>query len=189
MLAKRLLSIIIAMSLLGCASEITVISSVPAPLIASMPFHAAVIIDNDLQGFQYNENIDGQANWSITVGPAAADLVRNIFTGLFAEVTFINSQEDSVDLNQIDLIVYPRLSRFEFDAPIRGNDIFAESWMQFTITAFDTSGNNTGEALITGYGRSEIFRDREGSVNEATQSALRDAGVNMIATLPNSLNL
>ena len=115
--------------------------------------------------------------------------MRNIFTGLFAEVTFINSQEDSVDLNQIDLIVYPRISRFEFDAPIRGNDIFAESWMQFTITAFDTSGNNTGEALVTGYGRSEIFRDREGSVNEATQSALRDAGVNMIATLPTSLNL
>lgn len=189
MFLKRLLTTLIAMSLLGCASEITVISNVPKPLIESMPYHAAVIIDNDLQGFQYNENIDGQANWSITVGPAASDLMRNIFTGLFAEVTFINSQEDSVDLNQIDLIVYPRISRFEFDAPIRGNDIFAESWMQFTITAFDTSGNNTGEALVTGYGRSEIFRDREGSVNEATQSALRDAGVNMIATLPTSLNL
>jgi hypothetical protein len=174
---------------LGCSTQIQITGDYPAPLVKPLPYRVALIIDDELSGYQYEEAMDDQARWSISIGQASTSLIKNIISGLFSSAVIITSRNDSVSIESVDLFLYPKLTRFEFDAPIRGNDVFAETWLQFTFSTFDPSGVSLGDFLLPGYGRSEIFRDRERSVNESAQGALRNAGVNMISTLPNALNL
>jgi hypothetical protein len=174
---------------LGCSTQIEVAGDYPAPLITPLPYRVALIIDDELATYQYEESMDDQAHWYISIGQASTSLIKNIISGLFESAVIVNSQNDTTNIESVDLFLYPKLTRFEFDAPIRGKDVFAETWLQFTFSTFDPSGVSLGDFLITGYGRSEILRDRERSVNESAQGALRNAGVNMVSTLPNALNL
>lgn len=180
----------VLITFLACTSaRIQVAADFPVPLITPLPYNVVLIIDSELSNYEHMESVEGQANWSIGLGNASNDLVTKVVGGLFNSAIIINNQDDSINLDGIDLIIYPKLNRFEFDAPIRGKDVFAESWLQFIFSAFDKDGAPLNEVVITGYGRSEIFRDREGAVNEASQGALRDAGVNIVSLLPNGLDL
>ena len=70
----------------------------------------------------------------------------------------------------------PVLEKFEFDVPIGERDEFVEVWMQYKLTVYEPDGEIVTEWPVSGYGKSELERDREGAVLKAAIVAMREVG-------------
>jgi hypothetical protein len=60
--------------------------------------------------------------------------------------------------------------------PIGERDRFVEVWMQYQITLYEPDGRMVVQWPVSGYGKSELERDREGAVQRAAIVAMREVG-------------
>ena len=83
-----------------------------------------------------------------------------------------------------DGVIKPELEKFEFEVPVRGRDNYAEVWMQYRIKLYEPAGALVVDWPVSGYGKSEIMRDREDSLNQAAIVALREVGAAIATQFP-----
>jgi hypothetical protein len=83
---------------------------------------------------------------------------------------------DLTTTGPLDGVIRPALEKFEFDVPIGERDEFVEVWMQYKLTLYEPDGEVVTEWPVSGYGKSELERDREGAVLKAAIVAMREVG-------------
>lgn len=166
-----------ALVLSACTSSVTVESEFPTPLVEPLPVHMGVIYDDDLKNYVYAEAVPEQSKWTIVLGDANVAMLKPLFSTMFASVQEVQDVPvQGAAAVQLDGVIRPTLEKFEFDVPVGERDKFVEVWIQYKLTLYKPDGSVVTEWPVSGYGKAELVRSREASVNQAAITALRDVG-------------
>lgn len=169
--------------LAGCASQVEVDSRFPAPLVEQLPVTIGVVLDEALTEYEHHEEIPDQITWTIRLGAANREMLEQLLGTIFRTVAV--DAIPTVDTeSEFDGVIKPELEKFEFEVPVRGRDTFAEVWMQYRLKLYEPDGDLIVDWPVSGYGKSEIMRDREGSLTEAAIVALREVGAAIATQFP-----
>jgi hypothetical protein len=133
-----------------------------------------VIIPDELYNYIHVEDIPDQSLWTIALGDANVAMLAPLFKGMFRETRDITGLPTSD--TTLDGVIEPQLEKFEFDVPIGERDEFVEVWMQYQISLYEPDGTTVAQWPVSGYGKSELSRDREDAVQRAAVVAMREAG-------------
>jgi hypothetical protein len=158
----------------GCASQVIVESSFPSPLVNPLPVRMGIIIPDDLYNYVHTEDVPGQSLWTIALGDANVAMIEPLFKRMFESTRSVTGLP--VTGADLDGVVQPMLEKFEFDVPVGERDKFVEVWMQYQITLFEPNGDTVYRWPVTGYGKSELGRDRADAVQRAAIVAIREVG-------------
>jgi hypothetical protein len=162
--------------LAGCSSSVIVESSFPTPLIEPLPVTMGLILDEELYNFIYTEDIPDQSTWTIALGDANVAMLEPLFDTMFAATRVVDAVPVDNAAGRVDGVLQPVLEKFEFDVPIGERDEFVEVWMQYRLTLYEPEGEIVAEWPVSGYGKSELGRDREDAVLRAAVVAMREVG-------------
>ena len=169
--------------LAGCASQVEVAADFPTPLIESLPVTVGVVLDEALTQYEHYEEIPEQITWTIRLGEANREMLETLLGTMFTTVS-VDAVPTAESASALDGVIKPELETFEFEVPVRGRDNFAEVWMQYRLKLYEPDGSLVVDWPVSGYGKSEIQRDREGSLNEAAIVALREVGAAIATRFP-----
>ena len=167
----------------GCASQVEVDAEFPTPLIEPLPLTVGVVLDEALTEYEHYEEIPEQITWTIRLGAANREMLEQLLGTLFTMVP-VDAIPTAETASEHDGVIKPELEKFEFEVPVRGRDNFAEVWMQYRLKLYEPDGDLVVDWPVSGYGKSEIMRDREGSLNEAAIVALREVGAAIATQFP-----
>ena len=151
-------------------------SSFPTPLIEPLPVTMGLILDEELYNFIYTEDIPDQSTWTIALGDANVAMLEPLFDTMFAATRVVDAVPVDNAAGGVDGVLQPVLEKFEFDVPIGERDEFVEVWMQYRLTLYEPEGEIVAEWPVSGYGKSELGRDREDAVLRAAVVAMREVG-------------
>lgn len=160
----------------GCSSSVVVDSAFPTPLVEPLPVSMGVIYDPELRDFIHVEELPQQSVWTIDIGDANIAMLSPLFETMFAETRAIDTVPADAAGAAVDGVLQPTLEKFEFDVPYGERDEFVEVWIQYLLTLYEPDGSVVTEWPVSGYGKAELGRDREESVNRAAVVALREVG-------------
>lgn len=161
--------------LAGCASEVTVESSFPTPLVDPLPVRMGVIFDEALNNYVHSEEIPRQASYTIELGAANISMLAPLFDTMFTATRRV----DGVPLDaggDLDGVIKPELEKFEFDVPLGERDEFVEVWMQYRLSLYEPDGELVTDWPVSGYGRSEFSGNRTDALHRAAVVAMREVG-------------
>jgi hypothetical protein len=163
--------------LIGCSSSVIVESTFPTPLVERLPVRVGVIFSDDLHNYIYAEDIPEQSTWTIALGDANVAMLEPLFETMFMETREVAELPlDVATAAQLDGVLRPELEKFEFDVPLGERDEFVEVWMQYKLSLYEPDGDLIIDWPVTGYGKSELGRDREDAVRRAAIVAMREVG-------------
>lgn len=165
--------------LAGCASaaRVEVASQFPTPLVEPLPVRAAVYYEDALRQFAHSETIPQHSQWEFELGQASLSLFRPLFGALFQQVETLERAPQPGEVPHVDLIIAPRLERFEFDIPRHRDSRFAEVWMQYRLFIYAPDGTPIAEWPVTGYGKSAASGTLpRAALHDAAVRAMREAG-------------
>jgi hypothetical protein len=166
-----------ALALSACTSSVIVESEFPTPLVDPLPVRVGVIYDDALKNYVYAEAVPEQSKWTIALGDANVAMLKPLFSTMFASVEEVQDVPvQSTAAGDLDGVIRPTLEKFEFDVPVGERDKFVEVWIQYKLTLYKPDGSVVTEWPVSGYGKAELVRSREASVNQAAIVALRDVG-------------
>jgi len=161
----------------GCASSVVVESEFPTPLVEPLPVRMGLLFEEDLQNFIHVEDLPQQSAWTIDLGDANIAMLSPLFETMFLETQQVSDVPVAPGaVNDVDGVLRPVLEKFEFDVPIGERDEFVEVWMQYLLTLYEPDGSVVTEWPVSGYGKAELTRQREDSVNRAAIVAMREVG-------------
>ena len=161
----------------GCASSVVVESEFPTPLVEPLPVRMGLLFEEDLQNFIHVEDLPQQSAWTIDLGDANIAMLSPLFETMFLETQQVSDVPVAPGaVNDVDGVLRPVLEKFEFDVPIGERDEFVEVWMQYQLTLYEPDGSVVTEWPVSGYGKAELTRQREDSVNRAAIVAMREVG-------------
>jgi hypothetical protein len=176
-LSRRWPAAAVGMLLAGCSSSVIVESNFPTPLVEALPVTMGVIFSDELHNYIYSEDIPDQSTWTIALGDANVAMFEPLFDSMFDETRMVSDVPvDLTTTGPLDGVIRPALEKFEFDVPIGERDEFVEVWMQYKLTLYEPDGEVVTEWPVSGYGKSELERDREGAVLKAAIVAMREVG-------------
>jgi hypothetical protein len=171
------LGVTVGVTLCACkSSDVIVEASFPTPLIAPMPVSMGVLISDELYNFIYTEDIPDQSLWTIALGDANVAMLGPLFKGMFRETRDVTAVPIMGGDTGLDGVIEPKLDKFEFDVPVGERDEFVEVWMQYQITVYEPDGTTVVQWPVSGYGKSELLRDKKDAVQRAAVVAMREAG-------------
>jgi hypothetical protein len=162
--------------LAGCSSQVIVESSFPSPLVEPLPVRMGILIPEELYDYIYTEEIPDQSLWTIALGDANVAMLEPLFTKMFRETHKVDAVPLAANDGLLDGVLQPTLEKFEFDVPVGERDKFVEVWMQYELTLFEPNGDTVVAWPVSGYGKSELGRDREDAVKRAAIVAMREVG-------------
>ena len=182
-LARSTVAVFGLLCLGGCASQVEVDAEFPTPLIEQLPLTVGVVLDEALTEYEHYEEIPEQITWTIRLGDANRVMLGQLLGTMFMTVP-VDAIPTANIASEHDGVIKPELEKFEFEVPVRGRDNFAEVWMQYRLKLYEPDGDLIVDWPVSGYGKSEIMRDREGSLNEAAIVALREVGAAIATQFP-----
>jgi hypothetical protein len=160
--------------LVGCSSSVIVESKFPSPLVEALPVSMGILIPEELYNYIYTEEIPDQSLWTIALGDANVAMLEPLFTKMFRETRNVDAVPVADD--GLDGVIQPTLEKFEFDVPVGERDKFVEVWMQYLLTLYEPNGDTVVAWHVSGYGKSELGRNREDAVQRAAVTAMREVG-------------
>ena len=162
--------------LIGCSSEVVVESKFPTPLVEPLPVRMGIIYSEELHNYIYTEELPEQSVWTIDLGDANLAMLQPLFSQMFSETREVSAVPTTPADGQLDGVLEPNLKKFEFDVPVGERDKFVEVWMQYELTLYEPNGDKVVTWPVSGYGKSELGRNREEAVQRAAIVAMREVG-------------
>jgi hypothetical protein len=135
-----------------------------------------ILIPSELYDYIYTEEIPDQSLWTIALGDANVAMLEPLFAKMFRETQKVEAMPLAVNAAALDGVLEPTLEKFEFDVPVGERDKFVEVWMQYELTLYEPNGDMVVAWPVSGYGKSELGRDREDAVQRAAIVAMREVG-------------
>jgi len=168
----------------GCSNKLTVVGNFPTPVINSLPYTVGVFYDENFSSYEYKEENEDRTNWKIKTGDAQTRLFSTILPAMFNKVVVLDAIGNNNTLDNVDLIIAPSLTDFQYNVPSETKVDMFEIWMKFNIKVFESDGELIADWIMTSYGKtpSAFMQTKQTALNEAVNVALRDAGANLSLT-------
>jgi hypothetical protein len=175
--APRWLALAAAALLGGCgATQVIVEAKFPTPLVEPLPVSVGILIPEELYNYIYTEDVPDQSLWTIALGDANVAMLQPLFKRMFRDTRSVDDVPTGGAQAGLDGVLKPTISKFEFDVPVGQRDKFVEVWIQYQLSLYDADGRSVVDWAVSGYGKSELMRNRQDAVQKAAIVAMREAG-------------
>ena len=171
--------LLLALGLLSaCATNVTVTSQVPRPLVERLPLDARLHLTDEFVNYVYLEDDKKRTITSLEFGAAQVNMFRKVLGGMF------NVTEDPSA--PVDLIVTPKVLSVQYSAPRETQLNIYEVFLKYRINITNGAGDEIADWVITGYGKTPTaqFKGAEVAFDAATNVALRDVGAQITIGIP-----
>ena len=98
---------------------------------------------------------------------------------MFKAIEYVDGT--TVTAGSVDGILAPHVEEIQFAMPYETRSDLYEVWIKYTIRLYEPDGSQVSEWIVTGYGKSttEFFKSRGEGVQNAINTAFRDAGAKL----------
>ena len=177
--------------LMGCSTHVVVTSEHPTALIKELPYKIGLVLDNSFTNYSFIREKDDE-KITISLGKSQSELFNQIFNSMFQHVSEFSTKPLSLR-KPLDLYVSVVVEDLQLSLPRETSVNIFEIWIKYKLEIFDSKGSSIHEWIISSYGRTQTrFLDsQERALHQATNSALRDAGVQIVTDfhqIPEILN-
>jgi len=163
----------------GCNDSLNIKteSEVPVPQLSQLPLDVGVYYEEGLRNHIYNENSEDRPNWKVNTGDSQIKLFDRILPAMFRTVQEIDGVNGAA-ASKLDAVLVPHVEDMQFALPRETGTNFYEAWIKYRLNLYDNQGVAIADWTIAGYGKSstEFLGSREEGIQEAINSAFRDAG-------------
>ncbi len=174
--AKSWLALAATALLGGCSTQVIVEAKFPTPLVEPLPVSVGILIPEELYNYIYTEDVPEQSLWTIALGDANVAMLQPLFKRMFRDTRSVDAVPASGAPAGLDGVLKPTIAKFEFDVPVGQRDKFVEVWIQYQLSLYDADGRSVIDWAVSGYGKSELMRNRQDAVQKAAIVAMREAG-------------
>ena len=174
--AKRWLALAAMLLLGGCSTQVIVEAKFPTPLVEPLPVSVGILIPEELYNYIYTEDVPEQSLWTIALGDANVAMLQPLFKRMFRDTRSVDAVPPGGAPAGLDGVLKPTIAKFEFDVPVGQRDKFVEVWIQYQLSLYDADGRSVIDWAVSGYGKSELMRNRQDAVQKAAIVAMREAG-------------
>jgi hypothetical protein len=175
--ATRWLTLAAAALVGGCGgTQVIVEAKFPTPLVEPLPVSVGILIPEELHNYIYTEDVPEQSLWTIALGDANVAMLQPLFKRMFRDTRSVDSVPAGGAPAGLDGVLKPTIAKFEFDVPVGQRDKFVEVWIQYQLSLYDADGRSVIDWSVSGYGKSELMRNRQDAVQKAAIVAMREAG-------------
>ncbi len=182
-----LLAVIVTLVLSACTTNVTVVGTVPTPLVSEIPANIGVHFSDEFKTFSYKEVLGEAGTWNINLGEQNLIFFRNLLTSMFYGVEEVAEPPFPLgQMQHLDGVLVPRIVKYGFLTPsISGLNFYSAS-IQYQILLYNRGGEIIGDWNIVGYGKSEggTFT-ADDALGEATMLAIRDGGARIAIEMAN----
>jgi len=160
----------------GCSTQVIVEAKFPTPLVQPLPVSVGILIPEELYNYIYTEDVPEQSLWTIALGDANVSMLQPLFKRMFRDTRSVDAVPAGSAPAGLDGVLKPTIAKFEFDVPVGQRDKFVEVWIQYQLSLYDADGRTVIDWTVSGYGKSELMRNRQDAVQKAAIVAMREAG-------------
>ena len=180
-----------ALGLAGCNQEVVIQTTFPDPLVEQIELDAGVYYSEELQNYDYTEDLPGDVEWSFTLGEANVKMFNRALGALFQELIPVDQPGGAgAPFDQVDLVIAPKLEAFEFSLPRQSRSDQYAVWIKYNISIHEPDGTLFTIWPVSAYGQADSRLLRGGSAMEAAViRAMRDAIANIVIGLPEEPNV
>lgn len=170
--------------LAGCGRSValSVVTSLPPPVVARLPLEMGVHYGQVFRERTYAEDSKDRPDWHIDTRQARRTLFDTVLPAMFERVIEVPQPRAPAD-TAIDAILEPVPVDLQLAVPGETGAEFYEAWVKFRIRLLDPGGQLLAEWDLAGYGRQRS----NGSVgvepenlNAAIDNAYRDLGARLV---------
>ncbi len=167
----------------------------PRPLVDPLPLTMGVKFSEEFSTFRHVEEIPGDREWTVTLGPANRAMFTRLFGAMFRDMVVLSppasagdegdeagaatgtAQPAAASPEGLDAILEPTIESYEFANPLEADDEYTTVWITYRMRLTDPEGRLIAEWPVRAYGRGRYgFLGAKDSLVEATELAMRDAG-------------
>ena len=183
--------IVTQLFLIGCSTHVVVVSEHPTALIKELPYEVGLVLDNSFTDYSFVREKDDE-KITISLGKSQSELLNQTFNSMFQGVSEFSAKPLS-PTKPLDLYISVIVEDLQLSLPRETSVNVFEIWIKYKLEIFDSKGSSIHEWIISSYGRTQTrFLDsQERALHQATNSALRDAGVQIVTDfhqIPEILN-
>lgn len=171
--------------LTGCGGvNIAPRPELPRALVDKIPARVGLLLGTEQRNYKHLETRGG-VDWSVDLGAGHQTLSREVFTGLFSEVTELAELDASSRQATLQGIFEPKIELFSFATARETGGEYVAVTIRYVITVHTPEGELHDRLTLTGYG-SAPASGLGGSdpVEAAARVAMRDAAAKILTQLP-----
>jgi len=177
---KWLFSGMLLLGLGGClatAIEVDEETEFPVPLVPKIPLKMGVHLPPELLDFVHKEDLGDDGVFTIDISDAQSTVFRNLFTGMFEQVTVIEDpSHPGVDVAGT---IVPRITEMQFSTPYQTRTDYFEVWLKYQFELYNREGDRLGDWFLTAYGKANTqnygLNTTPPTLRAAALQACRDA--------------
>ena len=166
--------------LMGCSTHVVVTSEHPTALIKELPYKIGLVLDNSFTNYSFIREKDDE-KITISLGKSQSELFNQIFNSMFQHVSEFSTKPLSLR-KPLDLYVSVVVEDLQLSLPRETSVNVFEIWIKYKLEILDSKGSSIYEWIISSYGRTQtrFLGSQERALHQATNAALRDAGVQIV---------
>jgi len=174
------LLLLAALLLCACSTNVTVNGDYPSALTRQQPLRVGLVLDQQFSGYQFETSDERQQPVNMALGASQVKLFNRVFADMFQSATTLNSLPGGD--SGLDLMVVPQVEEVQLATPLETRLNVYEVWLKYNIKVYDGSGKPIADWLMSAYGKtqSRFLKSDADALNQATVSALRDAGARLV---------
>ncbi len=166
----------ITVATLGACSSthnLKVDSQFPIPLVEKIPAKIGLLLDDDLRGYSYQETVQQQGEWNLSLGSAQELLFTRLASGMFSAYVKVSSASEQ----SLDATLKPTITGFQFSLPEQTRSNFYEVWIKYDFQLIAPSGELLAQWQLPAYGKAsrKDYSNAQNGVQHAAIAACRDA--------------
>lgn len=176
-----LLPVILLTALLcACSTNVTVNGDYPSALTRKQPLRVGLVLDEQFSHYQFESDKDQTQPVTMALGESQVKLFSRVFTDMFQSSNTYSSL--AAGNNQVDLLVVPQVEEVQLATPLETQLNVYEVWLKYNLKVYDSNGQPIADWLMSAYGKtqSRALKSDSEALNQATVSALRDAGARLV---------
>ncbi|WP_461480882.1 hypothetical protein [Porticoccus sp.] len=169
-----------ALLLAGCSTNVTVNGNYPSALTRKQPLRVGLVLDSNFSGYQFESQEDKRQPVIMALGASQVKLFNRVFSDMFQTSTTYSSIPSGN--GQLDLIVVPQVEEVQLATPLETKLNVYEVWLKYNFKVYDNTGEPIADWLMSAYGKTQtrLLTSDADALNQATVTALRDAGARLI---------
>lgn len=178
----RIILALVPLLLAACSTNVVVSGDYPSALTKPLPYHVGLVLNNSFT--QYTFKSEEEQDVTMALGQSQSKLFDRVFTDIFANKSRLQTvtKQTATTPNPIDLMIVPSVEEVQLAMPFETRLNVFEVWIKYNVQVFNGDGEPIADWLMSAYGKTQtrFLKSEEAALNQATTSALRDAGVRLI---------
>lgn len=182
---RRLLLGALVVALSACDHRMFSIEVPPQMvMVDQLAVNLAVLFDDSLTGYLYDDNTQRQGLRQITASDAQVTMFQRALSALFADIQVVT---DATALpNETEALLSISRTDFQFSTPDQSYTNSCEVWLSYELAISTPTGEPIDTIKLSAYGSASVAGGKSYPyyVRLALNRAIRDAGARLIAELP-----